>query len=300
MRKYAVLGNCVTRGVTRCVQFFEPKASVAAIPVWEVPRRFGSADELLSHLSKYDVVFLFEFNEIEEPFFWGCSAATIVENCPQCIVFPKIVFAGYHPDQVYAFDQTTGASLSSPLPDCHSAIALYGYIKGFASQKIRSMYCTSVFECLGYFRAWEESAIALVAGKTARSFKLSEHLLSWAREGCFMHNIIHPKITVLADIAREMMIKAGCRPSGSRNIGSYVPDDLLDSVVWPVYPEIGLHYNIPGAYIFKLPNAENQDRRLIYLDLDDFINLSLEGYARYSEDQIRCDRIQEWLQQSIL
>jgi|SRR5271166_276122 len=298
MRKYAVIGNCVTNGLARCVEFFDPGALVSAIHVWNIQQRYGSPDQMYSDLSSFDVVFLLDFDD--ELSFWGISdPKRFAESVPSSVIYPKIVFTGYHPDQVYAFDRRTRRSVDSPLTDCHSAIALYGYLKGFGFEDIRKLYNNAVFERLGYFKTWDAAAKELLSNETARAFNLDKYLLSWTREGCFMHNIIHPKINVLADIAREMMTKAGCRPRWNF-INSYVQDELKTGPVWPVYPEIGQLFNVKGEYIFKKLGVESSPGNSLYFGLDEFLRECLDKYVNYPREQIQSDRVENWIRESFL
>lgn len=300
MKRYALIGNCVTGTLARCLQFFEPGAAITSIAVSEIGRHFSSFDEMLSGLQTYDMVFIYDF-EGEGSSFWGAPGPqTVAHNIPHCVIYPKVVFAGYHPDQVFAFDRETGQSLDSPLVHSHSAIALYGYLRGYDAATIRDLYCRPVFERLGYFAVWNEAVATLVSNEFARAFRLHERVLSWAREGCFMHSIIHPKIVVLADLAREMLSQAGAAPRW-RGIGTYVHDQLIAGPVWPIYPELGEYFNLEGEYVFKRHEPDAQDGRWpLYLDLDEFIRASLACYSQYDPARIACARVEKWVEEDVL
>lgn len=189
----------------------------------------------------------------------------------QAIDFPAMVHAGFHPDLIRPKIHKT--LVQGPLGSNHSALILYGHIRGLDAAQIRALFCDEVFAQLGYFDARAESDQHLRG--QFRRFGLTDEqdIAELLASGCFMHNTIHPKLGAIAALARCLLRKAGIDPV-LRYPENLMADELANNVIWPIYPEIAERHGVPGGeYVFQFkPTARHT------FGLDAFIAQSLKMY----------------------
>ena len=92
----------------------------------------------------------------------------------------------------------------------------------------------------------------------------------------YAHN--HPRITVVRDIARAVLARAGIEAE----YGDALPaDNLANGPVYPVYPEIAERLGVEGSLLFKTGG------RYRFLRLPDFIEASFTAYREAGALSIR-------------
>lgn len=191
--------------------------------------------------------------------------------------FPAIVHAGFHPDLIRP--KVAKILVDGPMGSNHSAIVLYGHLRGLTEAQIGNLFCEDVFATLGYFDAREESDNHL--RRQFRRFGLldEEEIGPLLAGDCFMHNTIHPKLPAIAALARLILRKVGIEPA-LRYPENLMADELANNIIWPIYPEIGQRHGVPHAeYIFQFkPTAERT------YSLDQFIVVSLKAYREMALD----------------
>ena len=97
--------------------------------------------------------------------------------------------------------------------------------------------------------------------------------------GCFMHITIHPKVHVIAMLARLLLAKAGIVPN-IRHPENLMADEMADNVVWPVYPETAAPFgNGGGEYVFQFKPTPART-----FGLEDFIARSFAAYREAALD----------------
>src|SRR3546814_11522528 len=74
-----------------------------------------------------------------------------------------------------------------------------------------------------------------------------------------MHTVNHPAVNCIRDVAKALLAESGMRPIDSCVLP---PDNLLNSAIFPVYPEIGDVYGVSGSYNFKI----NGESRLLTIE----------------------------------
>jgi hypothetical protein len=205
----------------------------------------------------------------------------------QVVSIPCVVFPGFHPDIVYAVHE--GQSVPSPIGGYHSSLVLYGWKKGLTPKKVQGLFCKETYRHLGFFSYIDASTAALRREGQLCEMPLDKLLDRWMKGGCFMHSINHPKIHVLADMAEAALAKAGLQPV--RMAAEFVHDNLLNSAVWPVYPEFADVFGWTGSYYFKQANSPTAAREVRLLDLDEYIERSFEIYGRYDRDRLTAPRL---------
>ena len=289
--RIAVIGNCQARGVAEALRLLAPGARVRLIPMGEFGRRQRSLDAFAADLATCDHVFTQPF---PAGFFPEGGSEGLLERLPRARLFPAIVFTAFHPDAVYVGDLASLAHsrlAPSPLGTYHSAIALYGYLRGFSAEATLALYREDVFARLGYLDAWDEAAADLIGASRAIGFDLSAELLRWSRTGLFMHNINHPRLSVLGDIAARLLREAGIAPRAVA-VEAYAPDALLDDPIWPVYPAVATLYGVPGSLVFK--RRQRGAAPPSVLGLDAFVHESFALYRRQRRESLTCHRVTHW------
>jgi len=289
--RIAVIGNCQAKGVAEAVRILVPGARVRLIPMSTLGKRERSLDAFAAALGDCDYVFSQPF---PVGFFPEGGSEGLRERLPRMRLFPSIVFTAFHPDAVYVGDLASVARVRlvpSPLGSYHSAITLFGFLQGLSQERIVGLFREDVFSRLGYLDAWGLAATDLIASSRAIGFDLSGDLLRWSRGGLFMHNINHPRLSVLGDIAGRLLREAGLTPRPVA-VEAYAPDELLDDAIWPVYPPVATLYGVPGSTVFK--RRQRRGAPPATLGLDAFVAESLAIYRGQPRETLTCHRIEHW------
>jgi hypothetical protein len=222
--------------------------------------------------------------------------AALAEDRARFRAVPAIVFAAFHPDLVYVGGPGTAhpAFLDSPVGHYHSAIALYAYLAGLSVEGALRLFSRETFAYLGYLDLWRYSQETLLQIGREAGMDLAPHLLLWARRGCFMHSVNHPKMPVAADLARILLESAGI-PFTDYDLDGFLIDDLGLKGMWPVYEPIAQHYGVTGSSMFQPQATRRQRMPERVLTLPDFVAESFAIYARTDRGALVSDRVQSWL-----
>ena len=223
--KAVIVGNCQIDAIANCMRAMNPTLDIDSIGVEAIEK---NAADTRDRLRSSDLVFLQTIAKNRFPEIFS-------EDSERVLLFPRIYFAAYHPDILYL--RSASRLVATPLGDYNSKLVLVGYLNGLTARETIDLFSRDIFRRVGYLDAWD-SAVSVFLNETRQaSLALDEAPLKWSRSGCFMHSINHPKLHVLADLARLMLIAKGLKIRTSHP-ENYVRDHLLDGPVWPVYPEI--------------------------------------------------------------
>lgn len=294
--KILLIGNCQSSPLSNCIQALTGNILPSYIEI--VPNRLHEIEtnkiDLLPLLRTHELIFVqSRFKDL------------LFEKYPQAghkfLIFPNISFPAFHPDLVYITATRDGGLLQGPLSDYHSSLALYGFLNGMNIGETISLFRDEIYEALGFFDYWDKSVQWLQREVSYcgylepvsrdMGFSLDALLGSWTRRGCFMHSVNHPKTFVIADLARAILAMADI-PVLPGNPENYVRDEFADGNVWPVYPEIGARFGIPGDYFFKRSKfACPPDKSVSFLDLEGFVQESFDAFAAVARDDLFCERL---------
>jgi hypothetical protein len=289
--RIAVLGNCHSLDIAYAMKLLNVSATVHRYPVQTKSKI--TAKMLVRALRSYGHVFLQDFGEGLIP---GGSSDSLSRELPNAIKYPTLLFGAYHPDAIFVHDRSKGDTFVwGALGQHHSAIALFAYRAGITAQDALQLYDGEVFETLGYFDVWPAASAQLLALAKSYSLDLSADFLRWARRGCFMFTVNHPKPHVFFDLARHLLGRAGIRGEAV-DFDNYALDDLARDVVFPVYPAIAEHYGVSGAYVFKAAQYSPGGLNIGgFWDLPGFVRESYRVYARHKAEDLTNERVQGWL-----
>lgn len=268
-----------------------PQASVTFLSFYGIARRFPALADLERHLGAFDLVFAGRF---AAPFRDGGTFETFRAG-RDVVEIPIIVFPAFHPDLVYvldAADPMRTRAVQSGTGDYHSALAVFAYLEALPPEAVRRLLSPAVFQALGYFDLWAESAAALVETGRQAGHDLSADLVRWTRRGAFMHSTNHPKMHVAADLARGLLVRAGLVPLEA-DLDAYLPDEFIRQGTWPVYPALAELYGVPGSEVFLTQGIRTRAAPRT-MSLEAFVAASFASYERSGPASLLCPRVAAW------
>ncbi len=206
-------------------------------------------------------------------------------KAPGNVVFwPDLSFRAFHPDQAYV--ASPDALVPSPVGHAHSMLAFACWQRGMSVARTCALFRADVFARAGYFADWDAARTEFLERTARCGADLAGAFARWERSGAFMHGANRPKGFAIADVARETLERADIDVR-VRDPDTYVADRLTGDDVWPVYPEIGHHLGVAGAYLFQgTPPAGSFVPPLH--DLERFVAASFAEYGRYAHGSLQC------------
>lgn len=206
-------------------------------------------------------------------------------EAPKVRMFPRMMFSGFHPDMI----------TSGRLPPCatgpfHSSIACYGWSNGLSEEETIGLYREDVFAELGFFNYWKSSVDFLLQESRKANLPLDEFVPKWTSQGTWMHTINHPKLNVVADVARAILRREGI--PFIPEVESSLADPLVIHATWSVFPEVARRIGVEGDYRFKRGGELRADHQgpPVY-DLEQFVRISFDQYTRHKADMSSCERL---------
>lgn len=203
--------------------------------------------------------------------------------------FPKVLFSAFHPDFDFVRDRA-GVRFDGPCGH-HSALVFHAWQRGLSASDTAALFCDDVFAHLGYFDYWAASSSFLVGEGHAADLALEPYLARWTARGVWMYSFNHPRLHVLADVARLLMQREGLPLAA----GAEAPHDdaLARQTVFPVYPAIAARLGVDGGYRFQLAHApDGSTAAPPVLDLRQFIDACMDAYAAAAAGDLVCRRLE--------
>lgn len=286
-----ILGNCQAKGMAELMQAMVEHAGVAHIQL--LPAEVGQLRagklsildlksdraDISTHVAECDLVLLQDGARFIRLFQQGFPHATTKFR-----FFPRIDFTAFHPDTIHLKN-----ARPTPTGRLHSSIACLGWTRGLSVEETCALFREEVFEALGFFNYWDASIQFLIETGKAAVLPLENLIEGWNRRGPWMYTINHPKLFVLADLAREILTREGI--SFLPGVEQSMPDKLANDSVWPVYPEIGRRLAVEGNYLFMRPGVRSTSEADRQMGLDEFIRASFDAYSRSREEDFVCERL---------
>jgi hypothetical protein len=200
-------------------------------------------------------------------------------------LFPNIFYSGFHPD----FDfvrRTNGEKFNGPLVH-HSSIAFFGWKHGLDPASTVDLFNDEVFEQLGFFSYTDAARAFLIEQGRSASFQLESLIDRWNERQPWMYTFSHPKLFVLADIARALLDRIGL----PARVGAEhdVDDTFARQPVCPVYPGLAARLGFSGSYAFQPSRADGEPVRA--LSLEEFVRASFDACNAVSGDELVCQRL---------
>lgn len=276
----SVIGNCQSRGIADCLEVMYPSRSVRAGFSGDI--RAGTVDlrELVTTSDVLVVQTAMRKHVQAEIAATGASA--------QVIVLPTIYHTGLHPDFVYVGCPT--GFLKSAMSSGHSAIAFAAWKAGLTADQAVELFSARTFRTLDYEGHMARSRRELLGEATSLGHDMSAEVAAWERSGVFLHMPNHPKMIVMAGLARVAAKALGEVPA-VMHPENFLQDKLVTKGVWPIYPELSHALGVPGEYAFK--QAYNPRAPGAALDLAAFVHATFETYAGFSPEDLTCTRLDD-------
>jgi hypothetical protein len=293
MARFFVLGNCQVDGLTKCLRVLHPAGYIETGHLWDLRRDFENEDRLLTYLHTFDFVVLQDFgNDVLGTLDSDAVRAAI----PGALTIPGILFSAFHPDLVYAFNTVPGTPgnrvIRSAIGDYQSALVVYGYLQGLTVEQTIALFRPEVYRALGYTSMWAESESFLLDSFRRFGWVPEESYMRWVRQGVFMHTINHPKLCVIADVARMILKRCDIEydddPMEDRTI-----DPLMASPVWPVYPAVAEIYGLRGSMNFKRDEIDENGQ--LFLALPEFVYYTMTVLETVPREHVDCARVRQWI-----
>ena len=204
---------------------------------------------------------------------------------------PPIGFSAFHPDCIYV--EHNKNHFSSAIGAYNSSLVFYGWKNGLSVSETINLFNDDVYQALGFYNYWSSSYNSLVSLFEFSGLLEGSNISDWSRSGCWMHSINHPKLYVLADVARAALHREGL--IAIPNVEQFIADDLIVHPCFPVYPEIGRNLgmlNLPQPYFKKAKGLCPLNRPVTMLGLDEFVDQSFDIYGKYQKNELHSDRIE--------
>jgi len=281
----AVIGDCQSHVLAQCIKFMNHDLTIEQYSTWSVKN-------LDIILAENDFVFC------QSPI-----AEKLTKDFPlshhKIIHIPHITFSAFHPDLVYVHTKEgtpnpTGENryVQSPIGDWNSSLTLLAWLHGIELEKTLALFNKDTFQRLGFLNQWHASELDLLREGKNAGMPLEEMLQEWIKLGCFMYGINHPKLPIVADLARAAMNKAGLALY-AHFPEEYLTDILKNSVIFPVYPEVAEHLGVKGEYLFKMDSKRKSEFTFSTIPLREFVQGSFDAYAKIPREHLVCSRLHE-------
>jgi hypothetical protein len=260
-RKIAVVGNCTATMIANCIRALRPEDNVRPISVTSAAALATQAFD--------DFDFAFVVANAGEFFTLDRLARR-----GTFLTWPNIVFFGFQPDITYFAIE--GRPVRSAMGEYSSHIISMGYAQGLSPQETARLFNRLVYARLGFFDKYSLSRAALLVAGERCGMDLNEPMTRWERSGVFMHSINHPKVIVLADIAKALLKNANLPFDPELPLADIVPDILANGGIWPVYPDLARAIGVAGSLTFAPPTHGSYDPE--FLSLEGFIEKTFAIY----------------------
>lgn len=285
-RRIVVLANCQGGVLARAIQAFTGwmplNHRMVGYGDWDDPSGLVAAVRKLA--AEYDLILM-------QPVTHALLERVAPELLERVELFPNLGFNAFHPDQceVYRHPQLH-IELTGALNVYHSSIAYYAWRAGMSAREACDHFRDEVYAALRFYDYWEASVQVLRNEGAAANLPVDHLVERWRARGCFVHSPQHPRLYVIADVARLVVQRMGIEPLPIE------PADILHDLfgsgaVWPVYPEIAARLGMQGNYLFKPVNAGvSMMAPVRHIDLGEFVDRSYAAFGSVDREQLRCDR----------
>lgn len=208
--------------------------------------------------------------------------AAVEAAAAKTVEWPGFGFDGFQPDQFYLYDADR-KFVRTPMGDYNSLLVAAAFAGGRSPAQTERLFNSLSYARLGYFEAFGKARAAARKWLERYGIDFDTVLDRWLAEGSFMLTINHPRMIVVAEIARRAMAQAGLAIEDDGSL----PVDPLARLIWPVYPEIARRIGVPGSLDFVSDWGVPEPR---ILTLQDVVEGSFAVYDGPVADALRRDR----------
>jgi hypothetical protein len=273
--KIGILSNCQHLGLANSIRALRPDIQVISFEIVVVARQ-GREIPTMEELGTCDLVIV-----DPSPEWPPALSEEALKSGTKVLKIPPVIFTGYHPDTIYI--STAIGRLKTPACGPYqSRLTVASYLLGYSPAETKALFNTSIFGALGYFEEYAKSRALLEKAFCDCGLDIGPLLPGWAKRGCFMHTIDHPKIHVVFDIARLACQAIGLEVDPRDGRIEMILDNLMAGhPAMPVYPDIAHATGCDGHTMFKAPTEPNIVR---LIGMPAFINVCFKTYADVPKD----------------
>ena len=267
VKRWIVIANCQAFGLAKSISSLAPSLHCDAADLWQYQRQMREDPGF--YRAHYDFAILSEEVRLWHPY--------EPSDLPPHIDIPNFTFSAFHPDCCYVTAE--GKIVEGVVGPYQSMIALAAYKEHLPPVPAAAFFNESVFEYAGFFDLWEEQRNRLITQFAAAGVSIGPALRRMSHGNSFMFTVNHPKIEMLFEVARAILVSRGEEVW----VGSWPPPETLASTQWPIYPEIGRRLGLPGGYCFK-PADEMRP-----IGLAEFLERSHGVFSKWDKSQLSID-----------
>lgn len=192
------------------------------------------------------------------------------------IYIPSFLFSGYHPD---SFHLHAGVKSVLKAGNLHSRIAVTAFVMGLPLNKAVKLFNGDIYQKLGYFDSFERERVSLIDRFKYHGISIAADFDSWYSRGNFLYTYNHPKHYVLFDILRRALqgrLMTDSEVEAAASKSDVVSDFLSESIIWPIYPEIGKPHGINDQCLWRT----GRNKGFEYLTLDEFVQRTYDSLSQ--------------------
>lgn len=236
--RIGIVGNCQSRGLLDCLEVLAPDHLFEAIQIehlqddedpalMAVLALANEVDVLFTHLPEYAVS-----SAGPQAMLRRVLSAVRPDSV---ISIPTVVFGGFHPD--FCVLRCNGNYVQTVASHYHSAIIAGAYLCKLPALRVPALFNRFVYAGLGYVSDFAHHGKALLESFEHLGFDARGIL---AERRVFMHCPNHPAVSVLFELAKQMLARVNIEPEPEAP-----PEDWLlkYSFRLPVYP------GLPGSAV---------------------------------------------------
>ena len=262
--KVVVTSNCQTAGIANGLTMLLPGADVSAVP---------AHDKYLQE-------------KVDGADVWVTSSNN-AQSDKRVVRIPEVHFKAWHPDMCYAVNVETNAAVTG-VQNGHyqSALTLWGYTRGLSVDRTAGLFREETYEALGFMDRWAAEVAQLRARFASSDVAFADFTDAVSLHQPFMHTVNHPRVEVLAALAKCAAANIADDRSLLRvPIERVMVDALGQQSVWSVYPEIAHRYGTTGAYVWRIGASQ------VVASVREFVELQHAAYAAQGLKDFRSSQI---------
>jgi hypothetical protein len=269
--KIAILSSSQHESLRVALAALLPGAQLASFDVGPAQRDEPARARIAAALQACDHV-------VTVPLPSTCGAlgtAALREAPPRVHLLPSLQFGGFHPDVVTL--RLDHDFIAGPTGHSHSRIAIAGFLAGLPPRETAGLYNRLAFARLGYLNRFGEQRALLIERFAPYGIALEAPFEAWLARGCFMHDVGHPRMRVMLDLARAACTLMGLAPAPVPEEAA-LPDPLSAFAIHPVFPDIAAAIGVPPSGAFRPALRPGASPRV--MGAEAFVRASHDAYAR--------------------
>ncbi len=269
--KIGILSSSQHEGLRVALGALVPDAQIVSFDVGAVLRDAAARTAIAALLPGCDHVLTVPLPSSYGPL----GTASLRETLPRVHLMPSLHFAGFHPDGVTI--KLDHDLVGGPTGHSHSRIAVAGFLAGLTPRETADLYNRLVFARLGYLNRFAEQRALLIERFAPYGIALEAPFEAWLARGCFMHDIGHPRMRVMLDLARAACgLMSVVADSGVEE--QALTDPLAALAIHPVFPDIAAAIGVAPSGAFRPALRPGVSPRA--MSTEAFVRASHEAFAR--------------------